>query len=145
MQARHGAAGGRRRPVDGRGCINLVEDDPEEHTVGYGGLPNEEGVVELDACVMHGPTYKAGAVAALQNIRHASSVARAVMQHSDHVLLAGAGALQFAKAHGFKEEDLLTDEARASGWWKLEKLSARTTAGSRKILTSTTARLPAWL
>ena len=113
-------------PVDAAVAgINLVEDDPEEHTVGYGGLPNEEGVVELDACVMHGPTHKAGAVAALQNIRHASSVARAVMQHSDHVLLAGAGALQFAKAHGFKEEDLLTDEARRI-WlrWK-EKLSAR--------------------
>lgn len=117
------AAGG--DPVDAAVAgINLVEDDPEEHTVGYGGLPNEEGVVELDACVMHGPTHKAGAVAALQNIRHASSVARAVMQHSDHVLLAGAGALQFAKAHGFKEEDLLTDEARRI-WlrWK-EKLSA---------------------
>jgi N4-(beta-N-acetylglucosaminyl)-L-asparaginase len=92
--------------------VNLVEDDPEDHSVGYGGLPNEDGVVELDACVMHGPTHKAGAVAALQNIRNPSSVARVVMQRTDHVLLVGAGALRFAKAHGFKEEDLLTDEAR---------------------------------
>jgi N4-(beta-N-acetylglucosaminyl)-L-asparaginase len=92
--------------------VNLVEDDPEDHSVGYGGLPNEDGVVELDACVMHGPTHKAGAVAALQNIRNASSVARLVMQRTDHVLLVGVGALRFAKAHGFKEEDLLTDEAR---------------------------------
>jgi N4-(beta-N-acetylglucosaminyl)-L-asparaginase len=92
--------------------VNLVEDDPNDHSVGYGGLPNEDGIVELDACVMHGPTHKAGAVAALQNIRNPSSVARLVMQRTDHVLLVGAGALHFAKAHGFKEEDLLTEEAR---------------------------------
>lgn len=92
--------------------INLVEDDPDDHSVGYGGLPNEDGVVELDACVMHGPTHKAGAVAALRNVRHPSSVAKLVMRRTDHVLLVGAGALRFAKAHGFKEENLLTDEAR---------------------------------
>ena len=92
--------------------VNLVEDDPNDHSVGYGGLPNEDGVVELDACVMHGPTHKAGAVAALRNIRNPSSVARLVMQRTDHILLAGEGALHFAKAHGFKEQELLTDEAR---------------------------------
>lgn len=92
--------------------VNLIEDDPENLTVGYGGLPNEEGVVELDACVMHGPTHKGGAVAALRNIRHPSSVAKIVMQRTDHVLLVGEGALRFARAHGFKEEDLLTDKAR---------------------------------
>lgn len=92
--------------------VNILEDDPADHSVGLGGLPNEAGVVELDACCMHGPTHKAGGVAALQNIRNPSSVARLVMQRTDHVLLVGDGALRFAKAHGFKEEQLLTDAAR---------------------------------
>lgn len=92
--------------------VNLVEDDPKDNSVGLGGLPNEDGVVELDSSVMHGPTHKAGAVAALRNIRNPSKVARLVMQRTDHVLIVGEGALRFAKAHGFKEEDLLTEEAR---------------------------------
>jgi len=92
--------------------VNLVEDDPEDTTVGLGGLPNEDGVVELDASVMHGPTHKAGAVAALQNIRNPSRVARLVMERTDHVLLVGEGALRFARAHGFPEENLLTEKAR---------------------------------
>jgi N4-(beta-N-acetylglucosaminyl)-L-asparaginase len=105
--------------------VNLVENDPNDVSVGYGGLPNEEGVVELDAAVMHGPTHQAGAVAALQNIRNPSSVARKVMDRSDHVLLVGAGALRFARAHGFTEENLLTERAREA-WlsWK-ETLSAK--------------------
>ena len=93
-------------------AVNIVEDDPNDHSVGLGGLPNEDGVVELDSSVMHGPTHKAGAVAALRNIKNPSKVARLVMQRTDHVLLVGEGALRFAKAHGFKEEELLTDEAR---------------------------------
>ncbi len=93
-------------------AVNVVEDDPNDHSVGLGGLPNEDGVVELDASVMHGPTHKAGAVAALRNIKNPSKVARLVMERTDHVLLVGEGALRFAKAHGFKEEELLTDEAR---------------------------------
>jgi N4-(beta-N-acetylglucosaminyl)-L-asparaginase len=103
--------------------VNLVEDDPKDNSVGYGGLPNEEGVVELDASVMHGPSGRGGAVAALQNIKNPSQVARLVMERTDHVLLVGAGALRFAKAHGFKEENLLTDESREA-WlkWK-ENLS----------------------
>ncbi len=92
--------------------VNIVEDDPNDHTVGYGGLPNEDGVVELDSAVMHGPTHRAGAVASLRNIKNPSKVARVVMERTDHVLLVGEGALRFAKAHGFKEENLLTDEAR---------------------------------
>lgn len=92
--------------------VNLVEDDPNDHTVGYGGLPNEDGVVELDAAVMHGPTANGGSVAALRNIRNPSKVAKLVMERTDHALLVGKGAIRFAKAHGFKEEDLLTDEAR---------------------------------
>ena len=92
--------------------VTLVEDDPEDMSVGYGGLPNEEGVVELDAAVMHGPTHRAGAVAALRNVRHAARVAQLVMERTDHVLLAGDGALAFARAQGFPEENLLSDKAR---------------------------------
>ena len=103
--------------------VNIVEDDPNDDSVGFGGLPNEEGVVELDSAVMHGPTYRGGAVAALHNIKNPSSVARFVMERSDHVLLVGEGALKFARAHGFKEENLLTDQSREK-WlrWK-ENLS----------------------
>ncbi len=93
-------------------AVNVVEDDPNDMSVGLGGLPNAEGVVELDASVMHGPTHRAGAVAALQNIKNPSLVARAVMERTDHVLLVGEGALKFAKMHGFKEENLLTDRSR---------------------------------
>ncbi|MFN0156440.1 MAG: N(4)-(beta-N-acetylglucosaminyl)-L-asparaginase [Bacteroidota bacterium] len=105
--------------------VNLVEDDPKDTSVGYGGLPNEEGVVELDAAVMHGPTHRAGAVASLRNIKNPSKVARLVMERTDHVLIVGEGALRFAKAHGFKEEDLLTEQARTQ-WleWK-ERLSPK--------------------
>lgn len=97
----------------------LVEDDTQDYTVGYGGLPNEDGVVELDAAVMHGPTHQAGGVAALRNVRHPTQVARLVMQQTDHVLLAGDGALRFARAHGFAEENLLTERARKIWlYWK---------------------------
>ncbi len=99
--------------------VSLVEDDPEDTSVGLGGLPNEDGVVELDASVMYGPTHKAGAVASLRNIRNPSQVARLVMLRTDHVLIVGEGALRFARAHGFKEEDLLTEKTRET-WlrWK---------------------------
>jgi N4-(beta-N-acetylglucosaminyl)-L-asparaginase len=105
--------------------VNIVESDPNDMSVGYGGLPNEDGVVELDASVMHGPTHNAGAVASLRNIKNPSKVAKLVMERTDHALLVGEGALKFAKAHGFKEEELLTDRARER-WlrWK-ELLSDR--------------------
>lgn len=92
--------------------VAIVEDDPLDTSVGYGGLPNERGIVELDAAVMHGPSHKAGSVASLQNIRHPAQVALQVLRRTDHVLLVGAGALEFARAHGFQEENLLTDHAR---------------------------------
>lgn len=102
---------------------NVCELDPEDTSVGYGGLPDERGIVTLDASMMYGPTYKCGSVAALENIKKACSVARLVMERTDHALIVGAGALDFAKAHGFPEENLLTEQARLT-WleWK-ENLS----------------------
>ncbi len=92
--------------------VAIVEDDPKDMSVGYGGLPNEDGVVELDASVMHGPTKRAGAVASIQRIKNPAQVAKLVMERTDHVLLVGPGALRFALAHGLKDQELLTDEAR---------------------------------
>jgi len=105
--------------------VNIIEEDPNDMSVGYGGLPNEDMEVELDASVMHGPTHNAGAVAALKHIKTPSKVAQLVMERTDHALLIGEGALKFAKAHGFNEENLLTDKARER-WlrWK-ERLSDR--------------------
>ncbi len=102
-------------------AANTIEVDPEDTSVGYGGLPNEKGVVQLDASFMDGKTYSAGAVACLENIKTPSSVARLVMEHTDHVLLVGTGALEFARAWGFREENLLTEKARKI-WlrWKEE-------------------------
>ncbi|MFQ5738926.1 MAG: N(4)-(beta-N-acetylglucosaminyl)-L-asparaginase [Acidobacteriota bacterium] len=92
--------------------VNIVEADPEDTSVGYGGLPNEDGVVQLDSSVMHGPTRGAGAVAALEKIVYASRVARRVMRDTDHVLLMGKGALKFALTLGFEPRNLLTEKAR---------------------------------
>jgi N4-(beta-N-acetylglucosaminyl)-L-asparaginase len=92
--------------------VTLVENDPEDNSVGYGGLPNEEGVVQLDSSVMDGPTCLAGAVACLENIKNPARVALHVLRYTDHCLLVGEGAKRFAKAHGFKEEDLLTEASR---------------------------------
>jgi N4-(beta-N-acetylglucosaminyl)-L-asparaginase len=102
------------------------EDDPTDDSVGLGGLPNEEGVVELDASCMHGPSRRAGAVGGVRNIRSVSLVAREVMLHTGHVMLVGEGAERFAVARGFQRENLLTEESRKvwllwkeahSDWW----------------------------
>ena len=77
------------------------ENDPNDDSVGLGGLPNEEGVVELDSCCMHGPTRRAGSVGGVRNIKNVSQVARAVMEHTGHVMLVGEGAERFAVAQGF--------------------------------------------
>lgn len=106
-------------------AANIIEIDPEDTSVGYGGIPNEHGVVQLDASIMDGKTYNAGSVACLENIKIPSSVARIVMERTDHVMLVGQGALDFAKKWGFREENLLTEKARKI-WlrWK-EGLSDR--------------------
>jgi N4-(beta-N-acetylglucosaminyl)-L-asparaginase len=88
------------------------EDDPNDDSVGLGGLPNEEGVVELDACCMHGPTRRAGSVGGVRNIKNVSMVSKAVFQHTGHVMLVGEGAERFAVAVGFPRENLLTERSR---------------------------------
>jgi N4-(beta-N-acetylglucosaminyl)-L-asparaginase len=88
------------------------EDDPNDTSVGLGGLPNEEGVVELDACCMHGPTRRAGSVGGVRNIKNVSLVSKAVFEHTGHVMLVGEGAERFAVAVGFPRENLLTDHSR---------------------------------
>ncbi len=91
---------------------NVTELDPEDTSVGYGGLPNEHGVVQLDASIMYGPDHNCGSVAALEGIKTPCSVARLVMERTDHIHIVGKGAQDFARAHGFKIEDLLTEKAR---------------------------------
>ena len=92
--------------------VKIQELDPADNSVGYGGLPNEDGVVQLDASCMHGPTRRAGAVAGLEGIKTPSEVARLVLKYTDHILLVGEGAKRFALSYGFREEELLTPESR---------------------------------
>lgn len=118
MMTQHGAD-----PLDAAiAGVNIQELDPNDHSVGLGGLPNEDGVVQLDASVMHGPTKRAGAVGALEDIATPSLVAKAVMDYTDHIFLVGAGAKKFALEMGFKEQNLLTDESRQA-WlrWKANR------------------------
>ena len=100
--------------------VNIVELDPEDTSVGYGGLPNADGVVQLDSCCMHGPRKQAGGVAALEGIRNPSLVAKAVMDYTDHHLLVGRGAQDFARHMGFEVEDDLNTERSRALWleWK---------------------------
>src|SRR5271170_8474478 len=83
--------------------VTKVEDDPNDDSVGYGGLPNEEGEVELDACVMHGPTRRDGTVASIRRIKNPSLVARVVMERTNHVMIVGEGARRFAVDEGFED------------------------------------------
>lgn len=101
--------------------VNIVEMNPNDQSVGLGGLPNEDGVVQLDASCMHGPTKRAGAVGCLEDIASAAAVAKAVMDFTDHIFLVGKGARRFAIDMGFKPQNLLTDKSRRD-WmrWKAD-------------------------
>jgi N4-(beta-N-acetylglucosaminyl)-L-asparaginase len=99
--------------------VSGPENDPEDDSVGLGGLPNEDCVVELDACCMHGPSRRAGAVGGVRDIKNVASVARAVMEHTGHVMLVGQGATHFAELMGYPKENLLTEHSRKI--WQLWK------------------------
>src|SRR5204862_1038859 len=100
--------------------VNIVELDPLDDSVGYGGLPNADGVVQLDSCCMHGPKKRAGGVACIEGVRTPSKVAQLVMDTTDHHLLVGKGAQEFARGMGFKIEDDLNTENSRNKWieWK---------------------------
>src|SRR5947209_18610244 len=93
-------------------AVTIVEDDPNDDSLGYGGLPNEEGEVELDASVMHGPTHRAGSVASVRRIKNVARLAKTVMEKTNHVMIVGDGARRFAVAEGFEEMNLLTEHSR---------------------------------
>jgi N4-(beta-N-acetylglucosaminyl)-L-asparaginase len=93
-------------------AVTIVEDDPNDDSVGYGGLPNEQGEVELDASVMHGPTHRAGSVASVRRIKNVSRLAKTVMERTNHVMIVGDGARRFAVDEGFEEMNLLTEHSR---------------------------------
>jgi N4-(beta-N-acetylglucosaminyl)-L-asparaginase len=124
--------------------VNLLELDPEEDSVGYGGLPNADGVVQLDACCMHGPTRRAGGVAGLEGVRTPSNVARAVMDQTDHHLLVGSGAQAFARGLGFAIEPDLNTEHSRKAWLEWKRRSDpthyldphRRAAAERRVLDS---------
>lgn len=123
-------------------AANIIELDAEGMGVGFGGLPNENGVVQLDASIMDGKTYNAGSVACLENIKTPCSVARVVMEKTDHIMLVGRDALKFARKWGFKKEDLLTEKARER-WlrWK-ERLSDRDDWGPSEHLKNLKKKSP---
>ncbi len=92
--------------------VKIQELDPNDDSVGYGGLPNADGVVQLDASCMHGPTKRAGAVGCLEGIKTPSEVAKLILKYTSHIFLVGEGAKRFALSYGFKEEDLMTEHSR---------------------------------
>jgi len=116
------SSGGEAMDAVERGA-NVIEVDPDDSSVGYGGLPNAEGVVQLDASCMDGKTYNAGAVGSLEGIKTPASIARLVMERTDHVLMVGPGAQKLALSFGYQVEDLMTERSRQA-WirWR-ERLS----------------------
>ena len=123
--------------------VNIVELDPEDDSVGYGGLPNADGVVQLDSCCMHGPKKRAGGVACIEGVRTPSLVARAVADQSDHHLIVGRGAQEFARRLGFKIEDDLNTENSRKQWleWKRRLDPEHYLDPAKREMAATAARL----
>ncbi|HAK56001.1 MAG TPA: asparaginase, partial [Acidobacteria bacterium] len=96
--------------------VTIVEEDPDTGGVGFGGTPNADGIVQLDACCMHGPTKRAGGVGGLEGVKQAAKVAQAVLEHTDHHLLVGDGAQSFARNMGFEVHDDLNTERSRERW-----------------------------
>ncbi len=104
--------------------VGVTEDDPEDTSVGLGGLPNEDGVVQLDSSCMFGPTHQAGSVGAIENIQNPARVALDVLKYTDHVMLVGAGAYKFARAMGLPHAELLTEKSRQAWlYWKQSRVA----------------------
>jgi N4-(beta-N-acetylglucosaminyl)-L-asparaginase len=126
--------------------VKIQELDPNDDSVGYGGLPNADGVVQLDASCMHGPTKRAGAVGCLENIKTPSEVAKLVLKYTNHIFLVGEGAKRFALSYGFKDEDLLTEHARQAWLTWRANLSPNDNyldvpAGEQMVVRSTTGTI----
>jgi N4-(beta-N-acetylglucosaminyl)-L-asparaginase len=129
--------------------VKIQELDPNDQSVGYGGLPNAEGVVQLDASCMHGPTKRAGAVGALEEIKTPSEIVRLIMKYTNHIMLVGKDAQRFATSYGYKIEDLLTDKSRED-WlhWRANMSSTDNyidVPGSEKMVKYTTGTCPMML
>jgi N4-(beta-N-acetylglucosaminyl)-L-asparaginase len=126
--------------------VTIVEDDPKDMSVGYGGLPNEDGVVQLDASVMDGPMHKAGAVAAIERIRNPAQVALTVLRRTDHVLLVGDGARRFAVATRSTTGSMTTRPSiaiRARRWPMPSECPGRTAPSTAPRWTRTATSAPA--
>ena len=129
--------------------VKIQELDPKDQSVGYGGLPNAEGVVQLDASCMHGPTKRAGAVGALEGIKTPSEIVRLIMKYTNHIMLVGRDAQRFAVSYGFQVEDLLTPESRDAWLHWRANVSATDNyidvPGGEKLVKQTTGTCPMML